>query len=554
MKKKKNKKKEFFLYPINKKKSKDNNNINKINEIKETKEKPKNNKHKKQKNLKEDFKEVPNKNNNKNYKKFNFVQERKNNVQINPCPRRKKKVSFQTSSINFEMHMKPNFDSYPYYYSFPMMKPFTSLSEVSTKFSMPSTINNNNEIQTNKNSVEDKRQKSHWDYSQYINNYNNNLQLFNSFIPSEKYFDSLNKELNNYLSVTNLNIKNLKNLYEEKLEKIENLIQNGLSENYEIKFGHYGSFFSNLSIEGSDLDILIYYNKKKEDSEFYKDILNLLEANKNKFENVNPILTASVPVIKLQIDIKNEILEKDIKLKDASYFEEEDLSKIKIDLTFTENEQEFQHSHEIVTYINKSLEEYPLIKPILLLLKRYFKDMNMNKAYTGGLCSYSLFLLVLSFCKSNKQCESATKLLYYFMENFTYFDYCNYCIDVEKENCYILKDKNDNEKSVSDGNSSYDTNYELYENEIYIVDPISKLNVSKSSFKVDEIILTFRKAFNLLYYEGWYYDLNSKDKNKENSIIDSMNELYEDDSSDFKTIKKLFDLNTLKNYFDFYFN
>ena len=450
--------------------------------------------------------------------------------------------------------MKPNFDSYPYYYSFPMMKPFTSLSEVSTKFSMPSTINNNNEIQTNKNSVEDKRQKSHWDYSQYINNYNNNLQLFNSFIPSEKYFDSLNKELNNYLSVTNLNIKNLKNLYEEKLEKIENLIQNGLSENYEIKFGHYGSFFSNLSIEGSDLDILIYYNKKKEDSEFYKDILNLLEANKNKFENVNPILTASVPVIKLQIDIKNEILEKDIKLKDASYFEEEDLSKIKIDLTFTENEQEFQHSHEIVTYINKSLEEYPLIKPILLLLKRYFKDMNMNKAYTGGLCSYSLFLLVLSFCKSNKQCESATKLLYYFMENFTYFDYCNYCIDVEKENCYILKDKNDNEKSVSDGNSSYDTNYELYENEIYIVDPISKLNVSKSSFKVDEIILTFRKAFNLLYYEGWYYDLNSKDKNKENSIIDSMNELYEDDSSDFKTIKKLFDLNTLKNYFDFYFN
>ena len=140
------------------------------------------------------------------------------------------------------------------------------------------------------------------------------------------------------------------------------------------------------------------------------------------------------------------------------------------------------------------------------------------------------------------------------MENFTYFDYSNYCIDVEKENCYVLKDKNENEKSVSDGNSSYDTNYELYENEIYIVDPISKLNVSKSSFKVDEIILTFRKAFNLLYYEGWYYDLNPKDKNKEKTIVDNTNELYEDDSSDFKTIKKLFDLNTLNNNFDFYFN
>ena len=561
--KEKHKNKEFFLYPINKKKKKENtkdnnNNINKINEIKvtnETKEKPKNNnKNKKQKSTKEDIKEVPNKNN-KNYKKYNFVQERKNNVQINPCPRRKKKVSFQTSSINFEMHMKPSFDSYPYYYSFPMMKPFTSLSEVSTKFSMPSTKSNpsNNETKTNKNSIDNKIQKSHWDYSQYNNNYNN-LQLFNSFIPSEKYFDSLNKELDNYLSVTNSNMRSLKTLYDEKLNLIENLIKNGLSENYEIKFGHYGSFFTNVSIEGSDLDILVYYHKRKEESEFYKDILNLLEQNENKFQNICPILTASVPVIKLQIDIKDEILEKEIKLKNASYFEEEDLSKIKIDLTFTENEEEFQHSNEVVTYINKSLEEYPLIKPILLLLKRYFKDMNMNKAYTGGLCSYSLFLLVLSFCKCNKQCESATKLLYYFMENFTYFDYCNYCIDVEKENCYILKDKNENEKSVSDGNSSYDTNYELYENEIYIVDPISKLNVSKSSFKVDEIILTFRKAFNLLYYEGWYYDLNPKDKNKEKTIVDNMNELYEDDSSDFKTIKKLFDLNTLNNNFDFYFN
>ena len=78
--------------------------------------------------------------------------------------------------------------------------------------------------------------------------------------------------------------------------------------------------------------------------------------------------------------------------------------------------------------------------------------------------------------------------------------------------------------------------------------------MSKSSFKVDEIILTFRKAFNLLYYEGWYYDLNPKDKNKEKTIVDNTNELYEDDSSDFKTIKKLFDLNTLNNNFDFYFN
>ena len=545
-------KKDFFLYPITKKNKKENN-INTINEIK-GKEKTKKNKHKKQKNyIKEDNKQIQNKNKNM----FNLVQETNNNVQINPCPRRKKKQLFQTSSINFEMHTDPPFDAYPYFYSFPMMKPFTTLSEVSTKFSMPSTIKrNNNKMQSDKKNNNNIK-KSHWDYTQYNNNYNNALQLFNSFTPSEKYFESLNKELNNYLSVTNLNISNLKSLYEEKLQNIETLIKNRLSDNYEIKFGHYGSFFSNLSIEGSDLDVLIYYHKKKEDVDFYKDILNLLGEKENEFENICPILTATVPVIKLQINIKNEIKEKDIKLKHTSYFEEEDLTTIKIDLTFTENEQDFQHSYEVVSYINKSLEEYPQIKPLLLVLKRYFKEMNLNKNYTGGLCSYSLFLLILSFCKCNKKCDSTTKLLFYFMENFTYFDYCNYCIDVEKDNCYILKDKNDNitEKSASDENSSYDTNYELYEKEeIFIVDPFSKLNVSKSSFKVDEIILTFRKAFNLLYYEGWYYDLSSTNKKDEINITDNVNELYENDSSDFMTIKKLFGLKTLRNNFDFFFN
>ena len=81
-----------------------------------------------------------------------------------------------------------------------------------------------------------------------------------------------------------------------------------------------------------------------------------------------------------------------------------------------------------------------------------------------------------------------------------------------------------------------------------------RTNVSKSSFKVDEIILTFRKAFNLLYYEGWYYDYISSNNKNENRIIENASELYEDDSSDYMTIKKLFNLKSLRNNFDFYFN
>ena len=513
------KKKEFFLYPTNnnnsnKKKQEEKYNNNN-NEPKSNKKKAKNKKHKNM--AKEEKKETPQ----KNTIKFNYVQERKNIVQINPCPRRKKNFLLQTSSMNFAMYRN--------------------------KDKINNKINNNN------------THKSHWDYSQYNNNQNNSLQLFNSFVPSEKYFDSLDKELNNYLLMTNTNISLLKTIQGKHLEKIEKYLEEKLCNNYEIKFGHYGSFFTGLNIEGSDLDILIYYKKKKEENDLLKDILIILQEYSPNFETINPILTASVPVIKLEIDIKNEI--KDLKLKQTSYIEEDDLNKIKIDLTFTENEKEFQNSKDTVNYIKNSLQDFPQIKPMLQILKRYFKIMGMNKSYTGGLCSYSLFLLVLSFCKCNKQCLSPTKLLYYFMENFTYFDYCNYCIDVKSDNCYILKDKEkvdiNIEKSLSEENSSFDTNYDLYEKEeIFIIDPISNNNVSKSSFKVDDIILTFRKGFNLLYYEGWYYDCYSNNNNiNDNQIIENINELYEeDDGTNYMTIKKLFKLKVLRNSFDFYFN
>ena len=513
------KKKEFFLYPTNnnnsnKKKQEEKYNNNN-NEPKSNKKKAKNKKHKNM--AKEEKKETPQ----KSTIKFNYVQERKNIVQINPCPRRKKNFLLQTSSMNFAMYRN--------------------------KDKINNKINNNS------------THKSHWDYSQYNNNQNNSLQIFNSFVPSEKYFDSLDKELNNYLSITNTNMSLLKTIQEKHLEKIEKYLEEKLCNNYEIKFGHYGSFFTGLNIEGSDLDILIYYKKKKEENDLLKDILIILQEYSPNFETINPILTASVPVIKLQIDIKNEI--KELKLKQTSYIEEDDLNKIKIDLTFTENEKEFQNSKDTVNYIKNSLQDFPQIKPMLQILKRYFKIMGMNKSYTGGLCSYSLFLLVLSFCKCNKQCLSPTKLLYYFMENFTYFDYCNYCIDVKSDNCYILKDKEkvdiNIEKSLSEENSSFDTNYDLYEKEeIFIIDPISNNNVSKSSFKVDDIILTFRKGFNLLYYEGWYYDCyNNNNNGNDNQIIENINELYEeDDGTNYMTIKKLFKLKVLRNSFDFYFN
>ena len=392
----------------------------------------------------------------------------------------------------------------------------------------------------------------------FINNYSS-IPIISSpyspYTPSEKFFESLTKEIFNYIQITNKNITNLSPIRLKYLTEIENLIKSGLESKYDIKFGHYGSHFTDLCIEGSDLDILINYKSKNNNkdnannNDFLKDILSILNQNENKFHLINPILTASVPVIKLQIDIKNEI--NDIKLKTMPYFEDEDeLTKINIDLTFTQNEQEYQHSHQIVSYINQSLISLPIIKSLLLILKRYFKIMKMNKSFHGGLSSYSLYLLIYTFCKKFPiDISSSGKALYSFLAFFSFFEFDKYGVNAENISIYYLN------------NNYIYNNYDLEEKnikkEINIIDPLTKLNVAKSSFKVEEIQNTFRSAYNFLIREGCCYDyavLVNK-TGYENDFFNNIKTNFDlDKTNDFITIKKLFALNKKHSYLDFFGN
>ncbi len=230
------------------------------------------------------------------------------------------------------------------------------------------------------------------------------------------------------------------------------------------------------------------------------------------------------------------------------YFEENELSNIKIDLSFTEREYELNHSYNVVSYINKSLCDYPGIKSIIIIMKRYFKLMQMNSSFTGGLSSYALYLLIYAFFKyySSKKLKteySVSKILFYFLEKFSFFDWKNYVVDVENKNFFCpLKDRNININ-----------NKNIQKDEINIIDPLTGLNVAKSSFKVEKIKITFNKAFDLFRIEGWNYDCSHLIKNNfsYNKIINTSNISDNNEFSDFNTIKKLFYLRNFKSYPDF---
>ena len=543
IKEEKSKTKEFFLFSTNTKKNKNKNKIHEnIPSEKSFSEKN---------NIKINY--LNNKQENDGKKEENktiiksIAEELKEKEKIEPQKIIKSQSNIElykeTPTISFEMINSKNDKNENKIHN---NQSFINSPESITSFSFESSTKDKSIIpdaNSNKNNIEENNKNSNqinmtiniinnqYIYQQYpLFNFNfNNFALMQSqflyyyHVPSDAFLEILSKEIKVYESFTTENIEILDKIRKKYFIKVEKLIQTGLSKKYEIKFGHYGSFFTNLSIEGSDVDIRVYYKPLKPNLDFLKDIINLLNSHLNEFDNINPILSASVPVINLQINISQEINYDTLKF--MSYFEKKDISHINIDLTFTSDEKEFKRPEEIVNYINKNVKNYEDIRPLLLVIKRYFRIMKMNKSFTGGLSSYSLFLLILAFLKNCEEKMNLGKLLYYFMEKYSFYDFKNYGIDVEGKDLYYPLDNIIKESDIQNSENYDDISEHARTEEIKILDPLTKLNVAKSSFRLDEIKNTFNKALYFLKFESWKY----QNEGEENIFID-----------DFNIIRKLF--------------
>ena len=543
IKEEKSKNKEFFLFSTNTKKNKNKNKIHEnIPNEKSFSEKN---------NIKINY--LNNKQENDGKKEENktiiksIAEELKEKEKIEPQKIIKSQSNIElykeTPTISFEMINSKNDKNENKIHN---NQSFINSPESITSFSFESSTKDKSIIpdaNSNKNNIEENNKNpnqinmtiniinNQYIYQQYpLFNFNfNNFALMQSqflyyyHVPSDAFLEILSKEIKIYESFTTENIEILDKIRKKYFIKVEKLIQTGLSKKYEIKFGHYGSFFTNLSIEGSDVDIRVYYKPLKPNLDFLKDIINLLNSHLNEFDNINPILSASVPVINLQINISQEINYDTLKF--MSYFEKKDISHINIDLTFTSDEKEFKRPEEIVNYINKNVKNYEDIRPLLLVIKRYFRIMKMNKSFTGGLSSYSLFLLILAFLKNCEEKMNLGKLLYYFMEKYSFYDFKNYGIDVEGKELYFPLDNIIKESDIQNSENYDDISEHARTEEIKILDPLTKLNVAKSSFRLDEIKNTFNKALYFLKFESWKY----QNEGEENIFID-----------DFNIIRKLF--------------
>ena len=336
-------------------------------------------------------------------------------------------------------------------------------------------------------------------------------------------FNNLSKEILSYEEHIINNLDTLKKYREETIKNIKNYIEKVLIEyHFEVQLINYGSYVTKLSIEISDIDILIKFckngdnnlniiNNQKHTEEIISLLYNKLDINKDSLNIlvINAIYTASVPVLKIKCSLEN-LIPNDIKnqiKKNYLFNYEEDILQLNFDFTFHEvnniKDSIFIPSLEIVSYIQNILNNYKEIKPILLFLKRYMKINNINSSFHGGLSSYSLFLLLYAYIKSlNIKDNSIGQSLYGFFEFYSNFNFGIYSINVNLNNPFVILN-------------------ELHESGIMLIDPITKLNVAKSTFRIDQIKSVLMKGMiiirNIIYRK--LVDNSSSNTNNEKMIF-----------------------------------
>ena len=334
-------------------------------------------------------------------------------------------------------------------------------------------------------------------------------------------FEDLTKEIISHEEHITNNLNLLEQYRGDIYHKIKIFIKNILNNNnFEAELINYGSHETGLSIESSDIDILIKFCKKytmnnisinnqQNIEEILSLIYNELNLEKEKFNilQINAIYTASVPVLKIKFDL-DKIIPTEIKnkIKENYLFNfEEEILQLNFDFTFQEVEGMDIPikipSLEIINFIKGCLYIHKEIKPIILILKRYMKINKLNSSFHGGLSSYSLFLLLYSYIKSmHIPNNTIGHYLYGFFEFYSNFNFGIYLINSTFDCPFMLLD-------------------ELHESGMLLIDPITSLNVSKSTFKIDQIksVLTkgmviIRNIFLTNKGKNYIYNINSDNK------------------------------------------
>ncbi|KAL8129127.1 hypothetical protein V2J09_018282 [Rumex salicifolius] len=164
-----------------------------------------------------------------------------------------------------------------------------------------------------------------------------------------------------------------------------------------------------------------------------------------------------------------------------------DATSVRLDISFKTP----SHSGLQTTQLVKELtEQFPAVIPLALVLKKFLADRSLDHAYSGGLSSYCLVLLITRFLQHEHHLGRAINqnlggLLMDFLYFFgNVFDPRQMRISIQGSGLYINREKG----------------YSI--DPIYIDDPLFPTNnVGKNCFRIHQCIKAFADAYSILENE-----------------------------------------------------
>jgi non-canonical poly(A) RNA polymerase PAPD5/7 len=152
----------------------------------------------------------------------------------------------------------------------------------------------------------------------------------------------------------------------------------------------FGSAATGVSLESSDIDVLVFEELEAELSdearlqlvqERLKEIEEDFQQRKDWVRELNYYPKASVPVLKLMVAGG----------KPDSW--------LKVDISMETKALHMNFGYQATLLTKNWLDLLPGLSPLLILLKHRLSREGLNRVYSGGLSSYSLFVMIASFLK-----------------------------------------------------------------------------------------------------------------------------------------------------------
>jgi DNA polymerase sigma len=249
--------------------------------------------------------------------------------------------------------------------------------------------------------------------------------LISSFSKVERkvLVEKLEKDIQEFSELQEKFVNEVKTTYEVLISIIKDCIESTLKKS---KVEIFGSLATGLFLPYSDIDLVITNDKYKPASSLLEKIIKPLESL-GIVNHTERIYNAKFPLIKVQV-FEGNIL-------------------IKIDITVSEDKHK---GKDCVSLVNSFTSKYPEIKPIFLILKQLMHVCGFSEPFKGGMSSYALFLMVISFYQKkfkSKPNSQKSEIFLGFLEFYT--EQYNYSskIVVEYEGWDLRDFKN---KSFSD--------------------------------------------------------------------------------------------------------